>query len=226
MRGSKLTLNLFCCLVYAYLLAPIVVVVGASLNAGAFLTFPPQGLSLRWFGVFLSNQVFIDAIIRSGWIALLATMISACIGTAAALYYARHAGAWKEVIRIGLILPLILPEVLTAMALLFFVYAIGIGTRWSIGLIIGHVLVTLPFVFLNVVTGLHGLDGALDLAARSLGASPWAAFRRITLPLIKPSLINGCLFAFIVSFDTFGISFLLKGVGSATCPSRSSTICA
>ena len=218
MRASRALLGLFCLLICAYLLAPIFVVVGASFNAGPFLTFPPRGLSLRWFAAFLNNQVFIDAIVRSLWLALAATAISGVVGVAAALYYVRFAARGKEAVRVAILLPLLLPEVLTAMALLFFFYAIGVGTRFGIGMIVGHVLITLPFVFLNVVTALHGFDANWDLAARSLGAKPWASFRRITLPLIKPGVINGCLFAFIISFDTFGISYLLKDVGGATLP--------
>ncbi|MEP6721094.1 MAG: ABC transporter permease [Variovorax sp.] len=218
MRPTRLVLGLFCGLVYVYLLAPIVVVIGASFNAGPFLTFPPRGLSLRWFAAFLNNPVFIDAIVRSLWLALAATAISGVIGVAAALYYVRHAARGKEALRLAIMLPLLLPEVLTAMALLFFFYAIGIGTRFGIGMLVGHVLITLPFVFLNVVTSLHGFDAHWDLAARSLGARSWVRFRRITLPLIKPGIINGCLFAFIISFDTFGISYLLKDVGGATLP--------
>lgn len=219
MRSSRLVLGLFCALVYAYLLAPIIVVVGASFNAGPFLTFPPRGLSLRWFSTFLSNQVFIDAIARSLWLALTATVISGVVGVAAALYYVRHATVrHKEAVRIAVMLPLLLPEILTAMALLFFFHSVGAGTRTGFGLIVGHVLITLPFVFLNVVSALHGFDANWELAARGLGAGRWVSFRRITLPLIKPGVINGCLFAFIISFDTFGISYLLKGVGSATLP--------
>jgi putative spermidine/putrescine transport system permease protein len=202
MRTSRALLGLFCGLICAYLLAPILVVVGASFNAGPFLTFPPRGLSLRWFAAFLNNQVFISGV----------------VGVAAALYHVRFAARGKEAVRVAILLPLLLPEVLTAMALLFFFYAIGIGTRFGIGMIVGHVLITLPFVFLNVVTALHGFDANWDLAARSLGANPWASFWRITLPLIKPGVINGCLFAFIISFDTFGISYLLKDVGGTTLP--------
>ena len=218
MSRSRWLLGLLCGLVCVYLLAPIFVVVGASFNAGAFLTFPPRGLSLRWFAAFLGNPVFIDAIVRSLWLALAATAVSGVIGVAAALYYVRHAARGKEVIRLAILLPLLLPEVLTAMALLFFFYALGIGTRFGIGMVVGHILITLPFVFLNVVTALHGFDANWDLAARSLGAGRWTRFRRITLPLIKPGVINGCLFAFIISFDTFGISYLLKDVGGATLP--------
>jgi putative spermidine/putrescine transport system permease protein len=218
MRVSSLALGAFCALVYVFLLAPIVVVVGASLNAGAFLTFPPQGLSLRWFITFLNNEVFIAAISTSLRLAGAATAISAVIGAAAALYYVRHADKAKEALRIGILLPLLLPEILTAMALLFFFYEIGIGTKYWIAMLVGHVLITLPFVFLNVAASLHGFDPNWELASRSLGANRWTAFRRITLPLMKPGLITGCLFAFIISFDAFGVSFLLKDVGTATLP--------
>lgn len=218
MRSTRWLLSALCVLVYVYLLAPILVVVGASFNAGAFLTFPPHGLSLRWFATFLHNRVFLDAIVKSLWIAAVATALSAVIGTMAALYYVRHAKRVRDTVRIGMLLPLVLPDVLTAMALLFFFYAIGIGTRMGVALLVGHVLITLPFVFLNVTTALHGFDPAWDLAARSLGAGRWTTFRRVTLPLIKLGVINGSLFAFIISFDTFGISFLLKDVGGSTLP--------
>jgi putative spermidine/putrescine transport system permease protein len=218
MRLSAIAFDAFCALVYAFLLAPIVVVVGASLNAGAFLTFPPQGLSLRWFAVFFRNQVFIDAIFTSLCLAAAATTISMGVGVAAALYYVRHAKRGKEALRLAILLPLVLPEVLTAIALLFFFHQIGLGVKYWIALLVGHVLITLPFVFLNVAAALHGLDANWELAARSLGADPRTAFRRVTLPLMKPGLITAGLFAFIISFDAFGVSFLLKDVGVATLP--------
>src|SRR6266568_404188 len=177
MRVSSLALGAFCALVYVFLLAPIVVVVGASLNAGAFLTFPPQGLSLRWFITFLNNEVFIAAISTSLRLAGAATAISAVIGAAAALYYVRHADKAKEALRIGILLPLLLPEILTAMALLFFFYEIGIGTKYWAAMLVGHVLITLPFVFLNVAACLHGFDPNWELASRSLGANRWTVFR-------------------------------------------------
>lgn len=205
-------------LVYVFLLAPIAVVVLASLNAGNFLTFPPQGLSLRWFWTFLQNDVFLNAIAYSAILAACATSVSMVIGTMAALYFVRFAGRYAEATRVFILLPLILPEILTAIALLFFFYEIGIGTEHKIALFTGHVLMTLPFVFLNVTTSLQSRDDSAELAARTLGASRYTAFRRITLPLIAPGLSTGAVFAFIISFDTFGISFILKGAGSAPLP--------
>lgn len=208
----------YCSLVYAFLLAPIAVVVLASFNAGAFLTFPPQGLSFRWYIVFFQNEVFWRAIQTSLWIAAVATAISGVIGTTAAIFHVRYARRSKPVLRLAMLAPLLLPEVLTAIALLFVVYGIGLGTRFMVGLVAGHVLLTLPFVFMNVVASLESFDPDWDLAARSLGAGRWARFRRVMLPMIKPGVVGGCLFAFIISFDTFTMSFLLKSVGTSTLP--------
>jgi len=211
-------LTLYCLLVYVFLLAPIVVVVGASFNAGNFLTFPPQGLSLRWYVTFFNNEVFMRAIRTSLWVAAVTTVISGIIGTMAAIFYVQHAGRSKELVRVAMLAPLLLPEVLTAISLLFFVYSVGIGTSTMFGMVVGHVLITLPFVFINVSAALEGFDTSWDMAARSLGAGRWTRFRRIMLPLIKSGVIGGALFAFIISFDIFTISFLLKGIGTSTLP--------
>jgi putative spermidine/putrescine transport system permease protein len=208
----------FCLLIYAFLLAPIVIVAVASLNDGAFLTFPPKALSLRWYVVFFENEVFMRAIRTSLWVASVATAISGVIGTAAAIYYVQYAGRWRPTLRLAMLSPLLLPEILTAIALLFFVYQIGIGTRTMAGMIVGHVVITMPFVFINVVASMESYDPAWTLAARSLGAGGFTRLRRIILPLIKPGVIGGCLFAFIASFDTFTISFFLKGIGFSTLP--------
>ena len=215
--GSRL-FRLFVALVYVFLIAPIVMIVLMSLNAGEILAFPPQGLSLRWFGALFANEAFMRAIGTSVLIASIATVASTLIGTTAALYVVRHGGRLREPLRLVLLLPLMLPEILTAIALLFFLYATGIGTKTMTGLVIGHILVTLPYVFTNVASALYNYDASIDQAARSLGASPVVAFRRITLPLIKPGIITGALFAFVISFDLFNMSLLLKGIGMTTLP--------
>lgn len=217
-RSADAVFSLYCWLVYGFLLLPIGIVILASFNAGAFLTFPPQGLSLRWYGVFFENEVFRRAIVTSLWVATLTMLISGCIGTAAAIYHVCHAKRGKEAVRMALLAPLLLPEVLTAIAMLFFFYYIGIGTKGMVGMVVGHVLLTLPFVFMNVSASLESFDPDWDLAAKSLGAGRLTRFHRIMLPLIKPGVIGGCLFAFIISFDMFTMSFLLKSVGTSTLP--------
>jgi len=215
---SKPFLTVYCLIIYAFLLAPIAVVVIASFNSGAFLTFPPQGYSFRWYVVFFNNEVFMRAIRTSLFIAAITMVISGVIGTMAAMFYVSHAGRLKETVRVAMLAPLLLPEVLTAIALLFFVYSVGIGTQTMFGMVVGHVLITLPFVFINVSASMESYDPSWSMAAQSLGAGRFTRFRRIMLPLIKPGVIGGCLFAFIISFDIFTISFLLKGVGMSTLP--------
>ncbi|MGK9052723.1 ABC transporter permease [Neorhizobium petrolearium] len=215
---SKPFFTAYCLVIYAFLLAPILVVVVASFNAGAFLTFPPQGFSFRWYVVFFNNEVFMRAIRTSLWIAAITMVISGVIGTMAAMFYVQYSGRLKETVRIAMLAPLLLPEVLTAIALLFFVYSVGIGTQTMVGMIVGHVLITLPFVFINVSASMESYDPSWSMAAQSLGAGRFPRFRRIMLPLIKPGVIGGCLFAFIISFDIFTISFMLKNVGTSTLP--------
>ncbi|CEF40679.1 polyamine transporter PotC [Acetobacter senegalensis] len=216
--SGKWVITVLAWLIYGFLLAPTLVVVIASFNAGAFLTFPPQGLSFRWYNTFFHNRVFLDAIETSLYVALIATGVSGIISTMAALYAARSTPSVSGAVRLALTLPLILPEVLSAIGLLFFFYATGLGVRYSIALVFGHVLITLPFIYINVSNALRGFDWSWEMAARSLGASPVRAFRRVTFPLILPGIMNGCLFAFIASFDSFSTSFLLKDIGTATLP--------
>jgi putative spermidine/putrescine transport system permease protein len=205
-------------LVYAYLLAPILIIVVAAFNAGEYLRFPPEGFSLRWFGEFARSAPLVRAFEYSLRLALYATLASTVLGTMAALFVARYARRVRDALRLLLIAPLQFPAILTGIALLIFFYATGLGTRGMRALFIGHTLVALPYVFLTVSTVLVGFDRSLEEAARSLGAGPLVTFWRITLPLIKGGLISGGLFAFITSFDQFPISLLLISVGNTTLP--------
>lgn len=218
-------------LVYAYLLTPLFIVVLASVNAGEFLAFPPEGFSLRWYASFFRSEAFMGSLFFSLRLAFLATLVSTALGVAVALYVVRFAGRWRERLRLFILLPLLLPEILTAIALLFFYYnaeaffrAVGVEVGSGVfrnsvlGLLIGHVLITLPFVFLGISASLYNFDRSLEEAARSLGANRFTTFRRVTLPIVKPGIIAGALLAFIISFDLFNISLLLKGIGIATLP--------
>lgn len=217
-RAGRLAFLILVGLIYAFLMLPIVVVLIASFNSGSYLKFPPDGFSLRWYAAFFNNQPFIDAMLVSLRVAVVSTVCSTVIGTLAAVYYAKWAKRRRAGLRLILIAPMLLPEILTAIALLLYYYAIGLGTKSLIGLQIGHILITMPYVFLNVTAALGNMDPSLEEAARSLGARPAVAFRRVGLPLMKQGVVNGAMFAFIISFDTFSISLLLKGVDTMTLP--------
>jgi putative spermidine/putrescine transport system permease protein len=204
--------------VYVFLLLPTVIVVVASVNAAEYLSFPPAGFSLRWYRAFFASSQFMEAFWLSIEVGIAAAFLATLIGTPAAIFYVRFLRVAREQFRFAVLSPLLLPEVLTAIALLFFFNQILGGTSTLLPLVIGHVVITLPFVFLTVTSALYNMPAAVEEAARTLGAGPWKSFFRVTLPLIRSGVITGALLAFIMSFDNVNISLLLKAVGTTTLP--------
>ncbi len=204
-------------LLYAFLLMPLVVVALASFSGGEVLRFPPEGFSFKWYARFFANESFLSALMLSLRLALVSAVTVSVLATMAALFYRRLPYRWREPFRILVIMPLLLPEILTAIGLLFFLYRVGLGSS-AFGLQIGHIVVTLPFAFLSVAAALQQIDSSLEEASASLGAGTFETFRRIVWPLIRPGIFTGALFAFIVSFDMFTMSFLLKPIGGNTLP--------
>jgi putative spermidine/putrescine transport system permease protein len=217
-RRGGLALAAVVTLTFAFLLAPILIVVLAAFNAGEYLTFPPQGFSLRWFENFFASRSFMRALSYSLRLALAVTLVATVLGTLASLYVVRHAHRVRDFLRVLFVSPLAFPSILTGIALLIYFYALGVGTRGGIALFVGHVLVCMPFVFISVSAVLVRFDAALEEASRSLGAGTFTTFRRVTLPLIKGGVVSGAVLAFITSFDQFPISLLLKGVGTTPLP--------
>ncbi|MFB9948410.1 ABC transporter permease [Rhizobium puerariae] len=203
----------------AMLLIPVVIVVLAGLNAGDYLTFPPQGLSLRWVISFLTSPTFLSAYGISFLVAAISTVISTVIGTMAALFLTRAGGRIAAVLRAFFMMPIVLPGVVLGLALYVFYVSSGIGLARSLaGLVIGHVIVTCPFVIATVTAALVGFDRSLEEAARSLGASPFAAFRLVTLKIISPAISAGTIFAFIISFGQFEVTLFLSTPNLQTLP--------
>lgn len=203
----------------AILLVPVGVVVLAGLNAGDYLTFPPQGLSLRWVKAFLTSPLFLSAYGISFVVALAATLISTTIGTMAAVFLTRSDSAFAPFLRGFFMLPIVLPGVVLGLSLYVFYVSTGIGfARTMTGLLVGHVIVTCPFVIATVTAALVGFDRSLEEAARSLGASPFTAFRLVTLKIIGPAISAGAIFAFIVSFGQFEVTLFLSAPDLQTLP--------
>jgi putative spermidine/putrescine transport system permease protein len=204
-------------LLYAFLLIPLVAVVAASLTAGEFMRLPPEGLSLRWFARFFQRGDLVEALLTSLRIALVTTLVTSIVALMAALasqVLSRRLAVWFQ---IGMTLPLLIPELLTAIGLLFFLYRIGLG-KTLLGLQIGHIVLAFPYCYVSVAAALRQIDPALDDASGSLGASGWQTFRHVTLPLAMPGLVMGAVFAFITSFDLYTVSLLLKPIGGNTLP--------
>jgi putative spermidine/putrescine transport system permease protein len=193
-----------------YLVVPAVIVVLAAVNAGNYLSFPPQGFSLKWIGKFLSESYFRDAYLFSLVLALLTALVSTVIGAMAAVMLARIRFRGRAILRSFFITPLMLPGVVLGLALYTFYLSMELPFSRSLsGLLIGHVILTMPFVIGTVSAALYNFDIALEEAARSLGAGPLKAFLKVTLPMIGSGVLAGFIFAFIISFGAFDISLFL-----------------
>ena len=207
----------FCGLVFIFLLAPIVAVVPLSFNSSSFLTYPLDGLSLRWYEDFFTSPRWLPAL-RNSFVIGIATMIIATpLGTLAALGLVRAEFRFKRVV-VGLLLsPMIVPVIITAIGIYFVYSPLGLANS-RIGLVLAHTVLATPFVVVIVHATLQGFDPALWRAGASLGAPPWTVLRKVVLPLIAPGVMSGALFAFITSFDEIVTTIFLAGPEQRTLP--------
>lgn len=192
------------------MLAPVVVTVIAAFNAGNYLQFPPDGFSMRWIEAYLSSPLFHENFLFSFRLGLLVTVISTILGTCAAVALMRVNLRLRNALRTMFLAPLVLPGMVIGLALLSFYATVPLGLLRSYwGLVLGHVLVTIPFVLATVSASLARFDPALEEAARNLGAGPIRAFWDITMRVISQGMLAGGTFAFIVSFGQFDVSLFL-----------------
>ena len=198
-----------CAMVALYLIAPLAIVVVISFSAAAFLQFPPPGFSLRWYRNLFQDPGWTNALLVSFEVLIPSATIATLLGTAAAYALVRGRIPGASIIGALLMLPIIVPAILTAAAL-FGVYR-GLGLNGTLtGLVIGHVVITVPYVVATVSSGLRTMDPRLEDAASTLGAPPLASFRRVTLPLLLPSILAGLLFAAVASFDELIVSLFVS----------------
>ena len=218
-RTIPLPMLILAVLGFAYMLLPILVVVLAGLTAGEFLTFPPEGLSLRWVIAFLQSEKYLSAFFFSFRLALMTMVVATVLGTAAALFLSRTRFIGRAAMRAFFLSPVVLPGVVVGFALFAFYISTGIGLSRTIwGLWIGHILYSTPYVIGTVGAALAAFDVSLEEAARSLGSSPLRAFRKVTLPNISQGIQAGAIFAFIVSFGQFEVSLFLSAPNSEPLP--------
>ncbi len=205
----------------ALLYAPILVLVVFSFNENRSVTIWTE-FSLKWFYNVFQNQNVKSAALVSLQVALSATVMSTLVATAAALATTRTA-PWRGQMPAYLVinLPLMVPEIVTAVATLSFFALVTstLGIGFGLGkLIIAHTVFCIPFAYLPIRARLEDMDLTLEQAAADLYARPWQAFRRVTLPLLMPGITAGAMLAFIVSFDDFTITALVAGPGETTLP--------
>lgn len=214
-----LLLKAITALVYVFLFAPIVVVVILSFNAADFGSFPMQGLSWRWFVKLWENQAIVGAFVTSFTLGVLTAFIGTLVALLAAMALARHRMAGRKAMGILVIAPLLIPETVLAVGLLLLLRALDLPRTYLL-LLMGHVLLTLPFGVLVLQARLAGLGRTYEEAAASLGASSLAVFREVTLPLSLPAIVAALLFSFTISFDNLTASLFWRPAGIETVPTQ------
>ena len=203
-------------LAVAFLYAPILFLMLYSFNDGRSISHL-DGLSLRWYLAVFNNAEIAGAALNSVALAVIAASISTVMATAAALAMVRMKVRRKAVAYSVLNFPLMVPEIVTAIASLIFFSALGLGLGFG-ALVIAHTTFCIPFAYLPIAARLTSMDAGLEAAAADLYARPLRRFQLITLPLLMPGVVSGWLLAFIVSLDDFVISSMLSGPGSTTLP--------
>lgn len=206
-------------IVYAYLFVPLLIVVGISFSPSYQMIFPPEGLSLRWFKYILDQKEFTQSFWVSVVVAFFASIFSLALGVLASLALVRYKFRWKTVIENIFMMPIILPTVVTGVALLQFFSIIGYYDFWT-RLILGHIVITIPYTIRSISASLYGLSMSFEEASLVMGANYLQTFRNILLPLIKPGVIAGSLLSFIISFDNVTVSLFLIGSKTVTLPVR------
>jgi putative spermidine/putrescine transport system permease protein len=192
---------------FIFVVAPIVVVVGAAFNRDA-MTFPPQNLTTRWMVQALTEREFVNGAVVSFCVAIVASTLSTAFALPVVLMLRRVRPSVSRILTLAFLGPLLVPSVIFALAL-YSVVMYSFGVTSLAALMIGHIIITMPYPVRTISAVVENLDPALEDAAGSVGASPWRTFVSVTLPLIKPGVVAGFLFAFIHSWNDFSVSIFL-----------------
>ena len=200
-----------------FLLAPLAVIAAASFSPTPVFDLPVGGASLRWYGRIGQMDGFWPALWLSLQIAALSTAIALVLGTLAAIAITQGKLPGSEAIGTVLVSPLMMPGLVLGIALLQYYRAIGFSAAWS-GLLLAHLVVTLPYVARTMIAGLSRFDFTLVEAARTLGCTYPGAIFKAMVPALAPSFLTAGLFSFLASFDNYPVSIFLTDVRTKTLP--------
>jgi putative spermidine/putrescine transport system permease protein len=222
-RLGRWALNGVAGLAMAYLLTPLVSITWLAFWSQEIPTFPPEGYTLAWFVEALAQPKFVGGFLVSLQVGVAATLIGLALGVPAALAIARRGFPGRGAVNQFLLMPLVVPGIVLGTAIYVFQVEAEIATEWPImgsipGLVAGHVLIVIPWVVRLIVASLAGFDRSIEEAALNLGAGPWTAFFRVTLPAIRPGIVAGGLFGFVTSFGNLEMTLFLIAPGMTTLP--------
>ena len=211
-RGAAWTVLLF-------LVLPITVVLPVSLTDRRYLSMPQNGLSLQHYANLLHSAAWQSSIVQSLLVACLSAGIAGVLGTLCAIGCWRVGSRWTQMVRALMLVPIVVPTIVYALGL-YRVYAL-LGLLDTVtGVVLAHAVTGMPYVVVIVSTALTGMDLRLEMAARSLGAGAWQVIGRVLLPLLRPAVLSGALFAFIHSWDELVIVLFIAGRRVFTLPRR------
>jgi putative spermidine/putrescine transport system permease protein len=213
---SRALLLAYVGLFFCYLESPLIVILLASFNDGLTVRFPPTGFSLQWYSALWDllrdapgvKPGLVDALITSLWLGLASTAGAVVAGTLAAFALQRFPVPGRQLLRQLFLLPLLFPQIVTGIGLVLWFSQVGGIPTW-LRLLIGHLIITVPYVVVTVAASLETLDLRLEEAAMNLGAGRIATFFLITLPGIRGGVIAGAIFAWLTSFSNFTVTFFL-----------------
>jgi putative spermidine/putrescine transport system permease protein len=221
--GPRPFLTLFSLSVYALILAPVVMVAAMSFFDQELVSFPVKAWTASWYVNAWNNPDFTRGLLASLKISIIATLIGVPLGVAAGYALVRSEMRWKGSISLLLLGPLVIPGIIAGAAIYIFFVQLndGLGIRLAnsmTGLVLAHVLLTIPWSMRLTFASLEGIDKGPEEAAANLGASPLIVFWRVTLPALKPAIVGGSIFSFIQSFENLEMTLFLVGPGTTTLP--------
>jgi spermidine/putrescine transport system permease protein len=208
-RGGHV-LRWFFALVVVFLYAPIAILIVFSFNESDIPAFPLSGFTLHWYHQFLTNGELRGALETSAIVAALSSVGAVALGILAALALTRRRFPVKSAVSALLLSPLVIPYVVLGISLLLLFHTLGVP-RSLLTVVIGHVVISLPYTILVIVPRLAQVDESLEEAAYDLGAGPLQTFRLVTLPLILPAVVSALLIAFTTSFDEYAVASFVVG---------------
>lgn len=216
MKGNKL-FTFFVILVYVFLCVPLLIIITTAFDSGNIMSFPPKGFSLQWFGKAFHSETFMTTLGISFKVAVLATFIAMIIGIPAAYALSRKNYRGKAVMQSIFLSPIIVPGVVLGFAFFRFL-TIKLQLDVFTSLLIGHVIIVIPYIIRVVGSSLENLDFSIEDAAVSLGATKLKAFFLVILPNVTSGVIAAFMLAFINSFNNVPVSLFLTGPGVSTLP--------
>jgi spermidine/putrescine transport system permease protein len=209
-RNGKRLLRIFFFLLVTFLYAPIAILLIFSFNDSAIPSFPLSGFTTQWYRDFATNPDLKGALVTSALVAVMSSAVAVLLGVLAAIALVRRRIFGKSVVSALLLAPLVIPYIVFGVSLLLFFHAAGIP-RSLLTVVIGHIVISLPYTILVLVPRLTQIDVNLEEAAYDLGAGPFRTFGWIVLPLILPAVLSAFLIAFTTSFDEYAVASFVVG---------------